>query len=73
MVPDGKWIAVTTAPATGCFCGSFTIPVTEPVVTPWALARVAAMMAWPAATANVRKTVVFIEPLSISCSLYCAI
>ena len=38
VVPDGSWIAITLAPATGSCWVLVTMPVTAPVVTPWASA-----------------------------------
>ena len=36
VVPDGSWIAITLAPTTGSCWVLVTMPVTAPVVTPWA-------------------------------------
>src|SRR4249919_3656029 len=38
VVPEGRWIAITLAPATAC-CSLVTMPLIVPVVTPCALTR----------------------------------
>ena len=43
VVPDGSWIAITLAPATGSCWVLVTMPVTAPVVTPWANS----VLGWP--------------------------
>src|SRR5512134_2153501 len=64
LVPEGSCVATTTAPGTGCFCGSRTTPSMAPVVTPCAWAAPGAPHnATSASRAIVERTLNFISAL----------